>query len=72
MTNQKDLKILESSLEEINSLLLDPKSQVIKDFFKVISKYGTPTEINKKAIESGKLSNILKKLKKIKPAYIKD
>lgn len=72
MTNQKDLKILDSSLKEINKLLLDPKSQVIKDFFKVVSKYGTPSEINKKASESGKLSNILKKLKKIKPAYIKD
>lgn len=72
MTNQKDLKILESSLKEINNLLLDPKSQVIKDFFKVVSKYGTPAEINKKAYESGKLSNILKKLKKVKPVYIKD
>ncbi len=72
MTNQNDLKILESSLREINSLLLDPKSQVIKDFFKVVSKYGTPAEINRKASESGKLSNILKKLKKVKPAYIKD
>lgn len=72
MTNQKDLKILESSLKEINSLLLDPRSRVIKDFFKVVSKYGTPAEINKKAIESGKLSNILKKLKKIRPAYVKD
>lgn len=72
MTNQKDLKILESSLKEINNLLLNPKSRVIKDFFKVVDKYGTPTEINKKASESGKLSNILKKLKKVKPAYIKD
>jgi hypothetical protein len=72
MTNQKYLKILESSLKEINNLLLDPKSQVIKDFFKVVSKYGTPTEINKKAYESGKLTKILKKLKKINPVYIKD
>ncbi len=72
MVNQKDLKILETSLKEVNNLLLNPKSQVIKDFFKVVSKYGTPAEINKKANESGKLSNILKRLKKIKPEYIKD
>lgn len=72
MINQKDLKILDSSLGEINSLLLDPKSQVIKDFFKVVSKYGTPSQINQKAISAGKLPNIINKLKKIKPSYIKD
>lgn len=72
MVNQKDLKILETSLEEVNRLLLDPKSQVIKDFFKVVNKYGTPDEINKKAIESGKLPNIFRKLKKVNPAYVKN
>lgn len=72
MVNQNNLKILNHSLAEINNLLLDPKSQVIKDFFKVVSKYGTPTEINKKAQTAGKLENIINKLKKIKPEYVKD
>lgn len=72
MVNQKNLKISNRSLEEINNLLLDPRSQVIKDFFRIISKYGTPQEINQKALTAGKLPNIIKKLKKIKPSYIKD
>lgn len=72
MVNQKNLKISNRSLEEINNLLLDPRSQVIKDFFRIISKYGTPSEINQKALTAGKLPNIIKKLKKIKPSYIKD
>ena len=71
MADQK-LKISSRSLEEINSLLLDPKSQVIKDFFRIVSKYGTSQEINQKAQAAGKLPNIIKKLKKIKPTYIKD
>lgn len=72
MINQKNLKIHDSALKEINKLLLDPKSQVIKDFFKVVNKYGTPEQINRKASEAGKLSNIVAKLKKIKPSYIAD
>ncbi len=72
MVDQKNLKISNRSLEEINDLLLDPRSQVIQDFFMVVSKYGTPSQINQKAVFAGKLPNIIKKLKKIKPSYIKD
>ena len=72
MVNQKKLKISNQSVEEINNLLVDSKSQVIKDFFRVVGKYGTPAEINQKARLSGKLSHLISKLKKIKPAYVKD
>lgn len=72
MIGQKKLKIEAQVLQEINSLLLDPKNPLIKNFFKVVKKYGTPQEINQKAATAGKLSNIIKKLKKVKPGYIKD
>ncbi|KKQ24119.1 MAG: hypothetical protein US40_C0011G0034 [Candidatus Roizmanbacteria bacterium GW2011_GWC2_37_13] len=72
MTDQKKLKISTSILKEINDLLLDPKSQVVKNFFRVVGKYGTPQQINQKARSSGKLSNLIKKLKKVEPSYVKD
>lgn len=72
MDNQNKLKISLTALEQINSLLFDKKTQVIKDFFKVVNKYGTPKEINLKAKAANSLVNIFKKLKKVNPSYIKD
>lgn len=72
MLDQQKLRIPSSVFSEINNLLLNPNTQVIKDFFKVVKKYGSPDEINRKAKEAKKISNIIKKLKKVNPSYIKD
>lgn len=69
---QEMLKIPTDRLEAINAVLLDPESRVMKDFMDVITKYGTPEEINAKARESGKYENLLKKVQDVKPEYTKD
>ena len=49
MTNlQKLLKITPDKVKAVNSVFLDPDSQVMKNFFEVVAKYGTPEEINRK------------------------
>ena len=66
------LKIPTDRLDAINAVLLDPNEQVITDFLKVVAKYGTPEEINRKHIESRKLPNLLGQIKARNPDYIKD
>ena len=66
------LKIPHARLDEINALLLNPDERVINDFLAVVSKYGTPEEINAKAAEARKLKNLLAKVKEIKPEYLDD
>ena len=46
------LAIPNDRLDAINDVLLDPESQVMKDFLAVVAKYGTPEEINRKARRS--------------------
>ncbi len=66
------LKIDASRLDALNSVLLDPNMTVVNDFIKVVDKYGTPEEINRKAEEAGKLENLLKKVADTKPEYLAD
>ncbi|MGD0878785.1 MAG: hypothetical protein ABSA01_11640 [Anaerolineales bacterium] len=73
---EKDLRNLlnipSDRLAAINTVLLDPKEQVINDFLKVVAKYGTPDEINQKHIKSRQLSNLYKLVKDKNPDYIQD
>jgi hypothetical protein len=66
------LKIPTDRLNSINEVLLDPGELVIRDFLKVIEKYGTPEEINRRHEESRRLPNLLKKIEATKPDHIKD
>lgn len=66
------LKIQNSRLDEINSLLLDPDLQIINDFLAVVEKYGTPEEINAKARQARKMENLLKKVEETKPEFLAD
>jgi len=66
------LKIPASRLEDINSLLLDPDMTVMKEFLDVVAKYGTPEEINRKAIEASKLSSLRQQVSATNPEYLKD
>ncbi len=72
----KDLRSLlaipADRLEAINAVLLDPNSQVMKEFLDVVAKYGTPAEINRKHRESRKLEALLKKVQAGKPEYVAD
>ena len=73
MENLRDLlQIPASRLDEVNRVLLDPASQVMNDFLNVVSKYGTPQEINQKHLQSRKLENLLRLVEQKSPAYVKD
>ncbi len=66
------LQIAQDRLDAINEMLLNPDMEIINDFLAVVEKYGTPEEINQKAIEAGKLENLLKKVAEQTPEYMKD
>jgi len=66
------LAISEARLAEVNSLLLDPKSQVINDFLAVIARHGSVEEINQRAVEARRLPNLLARLREIDSPYLAD
>jgi hypothetical protein len=66
------LRIDYSRLDALNSILLDPDMKVINNFLDIVSKYGSPEEINTKAEQAGQLGSLLKKVEATKPEYIKD
>ena len=59
---RQKLAISEESLRQINDLLLDPDSEVINEFLRIVEKHGGPEEINAKAVEARKLDNLLGRL----------
>jgi len=66
------LKISVARLDEINALLLDPGSRVIKAFLEVVARYGTPEEINRRAVEVRRLPNLMARLKETGSPYVAD
>lgn len=69
---RKLLAIKSSRLEEINHVLLDPKTEVVNNFLAVVSKYGTPDEINQKAAEARQLPLLFDRVEKTHPEYLAD
>ena len=74
MTNdiRSKLQIDIKRLDEINNFLVEQDNKIINDFLKVVEKYGTPEQINKKAKEAGKLDNLMLRLNKKNFSYYKD
>jgi len=66
------LKISQARVDEVNAWLLDPDNKAINAFLDVVTKYGTPEEINRKAEEARKLPNLLARLKETGSAYLAD
>jgi hypothetical protein len=66
------LQIPTSRLDDINAVLLDPDMRAMNDFLEVIGKYGTPEEINRKAVQARQLPALLEKVKAAKPEYLAD
>jgi hypothetical protein len=66
------LIIDDKRLREVNDFLLDPNNKLVNDFLAVIEKYGGPNEINCKAQEAGKVENLMARLRKKNPEYVKD
>ncbi|WP_024822744.1 MULTISPECIES: hypothetical protein [Aminobacterium] len=66
------LSIAPCVVDDINNFLSDPRNDAVSDLSRVVAKYGTVDEINKKAHEAGKVENHMKKLERIRSPYIKD
>ncbi|MCX7023264.1 MAG: hypothetical protein NT080_01420 [Spirochaetes bacterium] len=66
------LKIPQSRLDSINTVLMDPECRAVSDFLKVVAKYGSPEEINRRAAEAGKADNLFSRVKAAKPEYLAD
>ena len=69
---QKLLKISPDKVKAVNSVFLDPGSQVMKNFFEVVAKYGTPQEINRKHRAARKMESLFKIVQERNPGAIKD
>ena len=69
---RQQLKIPYNRLDDINAILLNPDMQVVNDFLKVVEKYGTPQEINRKAAEAAQLPALLERVGKVNPGYLDD
>lgn len=72
MSIREKLKIGSAVLKEINDFLLSPDNPLINRLLDIISKYGTPPEINAKAREAKKLPNLFLRLKELNSPYLKD
>ena len=69
---REKLRISPEALAEINTLLIDPESKSVSDFLAVVAKYGTPEEINQKAAEARKLSNLMERLQASGSPHVAD
>jgi hypothetical protein len=69
---QERLRISPVSLAEINALLLDPRSPVVRAVLDVVAKYGTPEEINRRAAAARDLPTLLGRLAEQRSPYLAD
>jgi hypothetical protein len=69
---QEKLKIEADSVKSLNDFLLDPENPLIKSFLDVVEKYGTPEEINQKAVDARKLDRLMNQLRDKNSPYVKD
>jgi len=66
------LRIPSGRLDAINTVLLDPGTQVVNDLLEVVAKYGSPEQINARASEARKLPNLLARLAEQGSPYLRD
>lgn len=66
------MRIPSSRIDEINDAIFNPDQQVIKTFLDVVTKYGTPDEINAKAAEAGRMPSLEARVKRLRPEYLDD
>ncbi|RPI26965.1 MAG: hypothetical protein EHM70_18355 [Chloroflexota bacterium] len=66
------LKIPYDRLDDINAVLLNPDTRVVNDVLAVVAKYGTPEEINQKAVQARQLPALLQRVEQTHPEYLVD
>jgi hypothetical protein len=69
---QERLHIPVDRLDEVNALLLDPEGSVVQAFLEVVSRYGTPEEINQKAAAARDPGNLLARLRERNSPHVDD
>ena len=57
---------------EINAAVFDPNLSAFSEFLDVVEKYGSPEEINRMAVQAGRLSNLEALVERIRPEYLAD
>ena len=66
------LAIPPQRLDAINAVIRNPDARIMEEFLAVVSKYGTPDEINQKAREASDLKRLYKKVELVRPAHLKE
>lgn len=66
------LMLRSSSLDQINTIVNDPKNPLVKPFMDVVSKFGGAEEINEKARKARDVQAIKDKLKAMNSPYLAD
>ncbi len=64
--------LCQEALKGLNCYLANSESKLVRDIANVIKKYGSPCEINERACEARKVSNLLQRLSRINSPYLKD
>lgn len=72
MNAKNKLRIKEENLKAINDFLLKKDNPVVDNLLNIIERHGSVEEINKKAKESQRLENLMKRLEKKKSPFVKD
>jgi hypothetical protein len=72
MNVKNRLRIKEENLKAINDFLLRKDNPVVDNLLNIIERHGGVGEINKKAKESQRLENLMKRLEKKKSPFVKD
>lgn len=71
MSDLRDkLRIDTKRLDEINAFLLDPNNELVNRLLSLIEKFGGIEAINRKHEDSGKLENLIGRLKDKKSPYV--
>ena len=69
---KKRLGIREENLKEINDFLLRKDNPLVDGLIKIVEKYSGVDEINRRARESHKFENLMRRLEKKKSPFIKN
>lgn len=69
---KKRLGIREENLKEINDFLLRKDNPLVDGLIKIVEKYGGVDKINRKARESHKFENLMRRLEKKRSPFIKN
>ena len=72
MNVKNKLRVKEENLKAVNDFLLRKDNPVVDNLLNIIERHGGVEEINKKAKESQRLENLMKRLEKKKSPFVKD